>query len=77
MKVFVLTCINESCELVMMKVFKTIHLARAEMIEDYNAELEDAGGEDACDFFKLGFDTACVEKDHEWKYFWQISSDEI
>ena len=77
MKIFILTCINESSELVYAKAFKTLQGAKAEMFLQATAEHEEfaiAGRPGLyCDYGDMS--TACG--DQEYCYVWNITEDVI
>ena len=76
MKVYVLTCINEEAEIVLLELFQTHAQARERMIESFNAECEELNNTGRLDYEHAGPESASCGNS-EYYYWWKIHSREL
>lgn len=76
MTIYILTCINESSELVSCKPYKNLDMAQAMMRVEAEAEAKDFEDNDRPDYGYIGdFSAAVGTEDHG--YIWNITEAEL
>ena len=79
-KIYILTCVNENCDIVSVNPYKSEDEARAAMKAEYEAEARDAeaNGYELDDYFSgVERNTAGISYGDECEYKWQIHEIEV